>query len=272
MIPGFEDAIAFYNSVKGTATHNGAFYKWDGAKKYYEILIQDKCSTTLSLEEISSQLEEGINSILKDVSGMLTKNPDLYEQLYTADYGYTDAKEILDVLNASIYDDYPEIPGVEYTVSYLDPTVVADSIAAYYLNPPMDNFKKNIIRVNPSASDLYLTLAHEGFPGHCYQNMYELNNNYTPLLYYMNFIGYTEGWAVYAEGYSHKYSKLGNEKLGELLMMDSVLSYLFVGYIDLQVNYFGWSEEELNEFCSDWGFDSAMIESLVIGDPGLSLQ
>lgn len=270
VIPAYEDLIAFYEGLKGKATNNGALANWEDGKKYYELLLKDKTSTNMSVDEISKALEEEIDQEFNEMYQLLLADQTLIDQFMDVDYGSEDAEEILKLLNDSLHDAYPEIGTPEYTVSYLDPSVANESIAAYYLNPPMDHFNHNVIKVNPDAvSDLFITLAHEGFPGHCYQNMYELNHNYHPLLYFMNFIGYSEGWAVYTEMDSLRYSAIKNENLAELIRINSAMSYLIVSYIDIQINYYGWTYEQTREYCETWGFDTDVIYNAVIGDPCL---
>lgn len=55
---------------------------------------------------------------------------------------------------------------------------------------------------------LFTTLAHEGYPGHLYQTTYYANTNPDPLRNLLNFSGYVEGWATYAEMCSYYLSSL----------------------------------------------------------------
>ena len=53
--------------------------------------------------------------------------------------------------------------------------------------------------------ELITTLAHEGYPGHLYQNSFENTEDYTPVrnLFYIG--GYTEGWGLYSELYAYDF-------------------------------------------------------------------
>ena len=67
---------------------------------------------------------------------------------------------------------------MDYRVNYLDASVASDLVSAYYVVPPIDSPSKNVIKVNPNNTDLvslFSTLAHEGFPGHLYQNNYAVH-------------------------------------------------------------------------------------------------
>ena len=70
-------------------------------------------------------------------------------------------------------EDFPEGPELNYTLSYLDPCVANPSVVAYYLPPVLDSVTNNVIRINgdnvkDDPNMLYMTLSHEGLPGHMY--------------------------------------------------------------------------------------------------------
>ena len=69
---------------------------------------------------------------------------------------------------------------------------------------------------------LFTTLAHEGYPGHLYQTTYYANTNPDPLRNLLNFSGYVEGWATYAEMCSYYLSSL--EKPYATLLQKTALS------------------------------------------------
>lgn len=62
---------------------------------------------------------------------------------------------------------------------------------------------QNVIYINggstDSRKDLYTTLAHEGFPGHLYQTVYNRTHAKTPLSALLSCSGANEGWATYVE-------------------------------------------------------------------------
>lgn len=76
---------------------------------------------------------------------------------------------------------------------------------AFFLTPPLDIPQENTIYINPSyepdEKELLTTLAHEGYPGHLYQNTFEALLDPIRSLLYIG--GYTEGWGLYSELYAY---------------------------------------------------------------------
>ena len=76
-----------------------------------------------------------------------------------------------------------------------------------------------MIYINPANNydslSLYTTLAHEGWPGHLYQTLYENSCGLNPVRNLFNFGGYTEGWATYVEWLSYSYA-MADPKMAEL--------------------------------------------------------
>lgn len=75
---------------------------------------------------------------------------------------------------------------------------------AYYITPPIDNIGINNIKINGSALadntiQTYVSIAHEGIPGHMMQYTSFFNNeNISNVRKYAGIIAPSEGWAQYA--------------------------------------------------------------------------
>ena len=183
-----------------------------------------------------------------------------------SDFSIGSAEDTLAYLQEHM-SEYPKGPDVTYICSYLDESVANDSILAYYLNPPMDDYKHNVIRINGETVgeddlQLYGTLAHEGFPGHLYQTTWYYATNPHPIRTVTSMIGYTEGWAMYAECDEYLNSTESYE-VGQYAFFDTALGYAINAYADLGVNGEGWTSEELNNKLNDIGLNGdALAEPL----------
>ena len=83
--------------------------------------------------------------------------------------------EILSDLKEKIKTSFPEGADVNYEVKYITKALQDYASPAMYFTPQIDNNAVNSIYINPKStgsSDIYTTLAHEGFPGHLYQITY----------------------------------------------------------------------------------------------------
>ena len=123
---------------------------------------------------------------------------------------------------------------------------------------------KNTIYVNKSDKfknqDLYTTLAHEGFPGHLYQNHVFSTTNPSAIRYLLNFGGYTEGWATYAEFLSYSY-EVSNPSLAKALSCSASFSLGLYSLVDIGVNYEGWTPEDTGAFLKHYGFSQPDIQT-----------
>lgn len=270
VIPAYQDVVDYFTTLKGTQKNNGALCNWNDGKKYYEVLLKDNCSADITVKEAKKLLEDAIDDAIGTMIKIMQKNPSAYDELYyTLDM---DANEALKDLQEKIQENYPKAADVKYIVDYLDPSIAGEYIVAYYLNPPVDNFRENVIRVNPSCTDLYSTLAHEGYPGHLYQTTYALEHNYHPIANVLNYIGYTEGWAVYVEMDSYNMIDVHLSKDAiTLAQMNTYLSHYLVCLADIMVHYEGATVEEVEDYMYQYGMDGAYIYEVVLQEAGTYL-
>ena len=94
----------------------------------------------------------------------------------------------------------------------------------------------------PDEKELVTTLAHEGYPGHLYQNTFEVFC-FLPIrsLFYIG--GYTEGWGLYSELYAYDFLGYEAETASALRALSS-LNYAICSVLDLKVHMDGWKEED----------------------------
>jgi uncharacterized protein (DUF885 family) len=136
------------------------------------------------------------------------------------------------------------------------------------MTPPIDEPQQNIIYINPSRSwdavEQLTTLAHEGYPGHLYQNYYENQDNFDPVrsLFYIG--GYTEGWGLYSELYAYDYLGYSSEEADALRALTS-LNYALCASLDVSIHIEGWTEEDCTDYLSAFGIkDKDSIHSLYL--------
>ena len=98
---------------------------------------------------------------------------------------------------------------------------------AFYMIPAIDNTEENVIYINRAHMNddltLFTTLAHEGYPGHLYQTVYYENTDPDPIRSVMDFGGYVEGWATYAEMGSYYLTPLSKEQAVLLQKNSSII-------------------------------------------------
>ena len=143
---------------------------------------------------------------------------------------------------------------------------------AFYMIPAIDNTSENVIYINKGHItdnlSLFTTFAHEGYPGHLYQNVYYASLHPNPIRCVLNYGGYTEGWATYSEMMSYYFSTLTKEQATIFQRNSSVILGLYA-LADMGIHYDGLSVTDTVRFFSDYGInDPNAVQSvykLIIG-------
>ena len=190
----------------------------------------------------------------------------------------TEPEKILSYLMEELKKDFPSPVCTDYTLKYVAKSMESASNPAFYLLPPTDNYKHNIIYVNRSeeyaSHDLFPLLAHEGMPGHMYQQNYFLSLNPHPIRSLLGFNGYAEGWAQYVEHYSYQWSGI-DKNVADISVIDDTFGFALYSRVDIGVNYEGWDIDDIEDFLKDYLSDTSFagdLYDLFINDPGIYLQ
>lgn len=275
--PAYQNLITAIKSLKGKGMNEQGLSHFPYGKKYYEYLVRQTtgCNESISRLRLMTRAQ-----ILEDLSAM-------QKVLFPADAALTQASvleqtspdSMLDDLRSKITDTFPEIPDVDFQVKYV-PESMQDYLGpAFYMIPAIDNLTENVIYINngqtASGLNLYTTLAHEGYPGHLYQTVYFSASEPDPIRSILDFGGYVEGWATYAEMMSYYLAPLPKTEASLLQKNNSVILGLYA-LADMGIHYDGWSVTDTVRFFSDYGInDPNAVQSvykLIIGSPANYLK
>ncbi len=256
VIPAYELLIQGLTKLKGTGTNEGGLAHFPKGKQYYEVLLRYNTGSDKSPDEMRKALETLIDKNILKIQKIVKANPDIIDKVTTSSYSLTDPMKILAFLSEDIKKDYPALKPVNYSVKYVHKSLEEYLSPAFYLSPPIDDYKDNCIYINGYASydlsNIFTTLAHEGYPGHLYQTVYFNQQNPAPIRTILNFSGYSEGWATYGEFDS--YARGGLDPLvAELMEANQIATLCMYGVIDLGVNYFGWSLSDTEQYLKKFG-------------------
>ena len=196
------------------------------------------------------------------LSELLTKNPILAKESESYQLDTSDPSRILAQLKETIKKDFPEAPDANFTVKYVDEALEDYLSPAFYLTSPIDDYKENSIYINEGSHyekmKLFTTLAHEGFPGHLYQNVFANTSGLPSVRQLLNYSGYTEGWATYVEMISYQYAGLDKDLAKVLQLNQSILLSLYAS-MDMGIHYQGWDASDVKNFLSDYGISNASM-------------
>lgn len=256
VVIAYEAMIEMYKNLP-KAAKQGALCERTGGKEYYEYLLQTTIGTKKSVKELMSDAKTQIaKTILQLYNVFMDEKFD--GDLKNLKFTQKDASKILKELENKMSSTYPAIKKINYSVDYLDASVVSDTILAYYLIPPVDAMEENIIKVNPKVSDikeLTTTLAHEGFPGHLYQFNYLCQHSDHKIYTIIDNLGYSEGWAVYVQMNTLKMLGIGSESVQKYEACSVYLDYLVAAYLDMGIHYDGWNIDTVKSELNDMGLN-----------------
>ena len=254
-IPAYKNLIDGITSLMGTGTNEKGLSEFPQGKEYFEYLVKSNTATSYdSVVKLQKAIEKQLNSDLKALGEIVQTHPELVDALDTYAFQYTKPDEILETLKGQISKDFPALPKCSYKVKYVPKALEGSLSPAFYLVPPLDRYQDNVIYINGGTrfqnEDLFPTLAHEGYPGHLYQNVYFISNNTCDLRKILSFSSYSEGWATYVEYYSYTLDNGLDPNMGQLLAHNAAISLGLYALLDICINYDGWDKGQVKEYLS----------------------
>lgn len=227
--------------------------QYPNGKAYYTYLEQQQIGCDLTTEELAKQLSERLQTLYAELAVYRQKYPlDTLPDLSGTSADLPAPDTCLSTLQEQMSALFPPLPDSSPVTVKEIPTALAPYTApAYYFTPRLSLCRpgeisnvNNVIYVNPETDYLtmYTTLAHEGFPGHMFQNVYFLATQGVTreniLRYVMNFPGYSEGWAMYVEllSFDHTYEKEEQKAYAHMLRLSREIQICLLCYLDIWIH------------------------------------
>ena len=261
IVKGYETLIEGLEELKGTGTNELGICHYENGKEYYEYLVRSTTGSNKSIKTLENETEQFLNDYIVELQTAYLENPEILDQLAEYEFEELEPEEILDNLEEQIKEDFPKAPKVNYTVKYVHASMEEKMSPAFYLTPPVDDFEGNTIYINKKYTEgdsagtmnLYTTLAHEGYPGHLYQNVYAASCDLPLVRNLFSTTGYSEGWATYVE-HEYGYAFAGmEEELAGLYAGNQATSLALSAYLDMKIHYDGWERDEVQAYLEAFG-------------------
>ena len=277
-IPAYEALIEGIGELKGTGKNDKGLYYLPNGKEYYRYLLSSTAGVTYkNMERLEKQILKRINWEMQMMRETVLEYPEVMEELDDYEFALSDVDEILVDLQEQIKGRFPEIPQTSYRLKYVPESLEDAFSPAACLAPPIDRPEDNMIYINGSEeykdSDLYTVLAHEGYPGHLYQNIYFHESGVSHLRNLLKYTSYSEGWATYVEHLSYEFDNGLAPETGRVLAYNSSINMGISALLDLYIHYYGWDVETTADYLSEiMGIDDeemiGEIYQQIVGNPG----
>lgn len=261
VIPAYELLIDGLESLKGTGQNENGLCYLPSGKAYYEYLMQSSVGSYLPINAIERRIRQQLSRDVLACRDLLSRYPNAASGAGLEDI-LTEPEEILTELQQKMSADYPAAPKTTFSVKYVHKSLENFLSPAFYLTPPIDNLNANVIYINrasvTSPLELYTTLAHEGYPGHLYQNI-SSGNYLDPVRALFSFGGYTEGWATYVEMGSYAYALPDSASddaraSAEYCRLNRSVMLGLSSLLDICIHYRGYTREQTAAFLQSLGF------------------
>lgn len=276
VIPAYEDLTLTLGQLLGTGINASGLASYKNGKKYYEYLVQSETGSSRPVMEIASMLEDTLADSLMNIATYIQTDSEITSKINSYQYIKTEPEEILNYLKKAIAKDFPKLPDVNCSIKYVHESLQEYVSPAMYLIPQIDNYSENSIYINANPdydlSEIFPTIAHEGYPGHLYQNVYFRSKDIHPIRNVLTNLGYEEGWATYAEVYSYSIAGL-DPSIAAILKDSMIATHCIYSRTDIGIHYEGWTYDEVKEYlCRYLSADScAIIYQMLLEEPALYL-
>ena len=279
MVPAYQRLAEELSALKGSGKNSGGLCGLKGGREYYEYLVKDTTGSGMSVEEMRAQTEAQRKQDLAELAQIAKNHPDIGQRCVNYQLPTEEPELILKDLQRKMQQDFPSPPEVSFQVKEVHPSLEEYTAPAFYLTPPIDDVSQNCIYINKSKGDekiqLYTTLAHEGFPGHLYQNVMERSCGLEPIRSLFGSSGYVEGWATYVEMQSYYYADVEQDVSAFLQKNQSALLSLYAT-ADMGIHYDGWTLRDTIDFFASYQIaDKATIQQiyqLIVEEPAHYLK
>lgn len=267
MQKAYDELCQSMESLRGAGVNTHGLYHLPDGVEYYEFLLRYNIGTDRSIAEIRRLLEDQMATDYETILYALYRGIDP-SKIDDDSPSEQDPAQILSRLRTQIEKDFPKADDVSWQIKEVPDTLAEFLSPAFYMTPAIDAAEQNVIYINPSyepsRTELITTLAHEGYPGHLYQNSFENRPSCSPVRNLVYIGGYTEGWGMYSEFYAYDFLGLPDLE-ADLLRALTSLNYAVCASLDLSIHGEGWSEEECVQYLSSFGIaDTEQIHELYL--------
>lgn len=274
MFPAYQKLITTLSELRGTGLPTSGVCNLPDGKKYYEYVVERETGSSRNISELKALIKKQMASDASSAGKLLETSSSA--QITLDDNSPT---AFLADLERKIPNTFPAAPDVDTDIKYVPKAMEPYLSPAFYLIPCIDNTSENVIYINQSHNmeslNLYTTLAHEGYPGHLYQTVYYADQKTNPIRSLLNYGGYVEGWATYAEMCSYYLTPLDKAKATLAQKNNSLILGLYAA-ADIGIHYDNWSLSDTVSYFSKYGIKDETtvgeIYELIVSDPANYLK
>lgn len=205
----FQKAIDGLNNLEVKQGNIDSLADLPQGSQYYKYLVESKTGYTDG-DEYLKYLDDCLNQVVMEFQLLYQTSGDPTGQQATPSLPVSDPNEMLLEIRSRMSTDFPELKELNYEMSYLPEGLeeLMPNTLAFYKNSSYDDTdEKQVMMLNGRFEDFdFNTIAHEGYPGHMYQRIYNIEHGIPVIQDLLAPLIYSEGYATYVADFAAKYS------------------------------------------------------------------
>lgn len=286
LFKAYEYISAHLGELKGKAKNTGGLgnYGEDGTE-YYRIKLGSTVGYyDIDLEEVKTYLDKKLSAVSRSVDKVLSNAQKdgmaIYNQFVGIVTDETNSNLFFNASDEEMIEFFKEkakayVPALkempDISVKQVPESLQDNFSPACYFVSPIDSTNKESIYLNGKYTEdrnyVFTTLAHEGYPGHLYQNVYTKSLDINDVRRVIRCQGFMEGWAVYMElktyemieGWTTKAQKYAIE----YFKLNDIYNGLLTARMDLGIHYEKWTKAETVEWINTFlGYTAYTTETI----------
>lgn len=260
VLPAFRALAEYLARQETAASTSEGLWQFDSGRAYYDYLLRHYTTTGLSAEEIHQLGLEELQRIHAEMWAIFDQLGYAQDQSLASMYDRV-AQDGGRVAASQVIQEYESI--IEEATGNLDAAfdvrpqaevvVVRSPIKGMYVHASLDGSRPGAFHAGPGdAPEQYYampTLAyHEAVPGHHFQIALAQESDLPAFRNSVTFLGYTEGWALYAEQLAAELGWYADDPYADLGRLQAEAFRAARLVVDTGIHTMRWTWDEAMEF------------------------
>jgi len=268
VLPAFQalaDYLAHQESIAGT---DEGLWQFDNGEAYYNYLLRHYTTTDLTASEIHElgkrelkRIHAQMRTIFDELGYPQDESlPELFDRV-AQDGGSVAGGKVIETYESLIDEADANLDAAFDIRPKAEVVVVESPIKGMYVHASLDGSRPGAFHAGPgNTTEAYYampTLAyHEAVPGHHFQIALAQESDLPSFRNSLTFLGYAEGWALYAEQLASELGWYDDDPYGDLGRLQAEAFRAARLVVDTGIHVKGWTwDEAVDYFVENTGYE-----------------
>lgn len=259
VIPAYQSLSEYFTGLQASAPNDIGVWRFSNGEQYYAHRLRHHTTTDLTADQIHQLGLDHVDRIheeMKEAFSMLEyPSGDSLSMLMArlgAETGYVSGNDAVSRYQRAIDFAVGSLAKVFDNPLTIPIQVIGAKEGNYFLPPPRDGSRppvfKALVYYDQPVFNIKTTAFHEAVPGHGYQ--FDVASQFNPPLFreLIQYDGYIEGWALYAEHLMWERGAYEDDPAGNLGRLHAKLRRAVRCVIDTGIHAKQWSYAQAVEY------------------------